>query len=77
MNVETIRELDEVRPFQPFVLHLADGRNVKVDHPEFIAIAPDGDTVVVFKSGGGVRLLDTPLITEAEKFPGRRSKMSK
>ena len=35
------------RPFRPFLIHLADGRQVAVKHPEQAAMHPQGRTVIV------------------------------
>ncbi|MBI2925942.1 MAG: hypothetical protein HYY24_09585 [Verrucomicrobia bacterium] len=66
MTIETMREFYEARPFRPFTLHLADGRNVTVQHPEFMAYHPEGGTLVVFQPGGALKILDVNLITEIE-----------
>ena len=48
MTVGRIREFYRAIPFQPFDIHLADGRTVTVDHPELMAIYPSGRTIAVF-----------------------------
>jgi hypothetical protein len=45
MNVAEIRKRI-TRGFQPFVIRTSDGREFKVPHPEFIAIAPNAIAVV-------------------------------
>ena len=47
MNVETIRDAQRARPFQPFTIRLADGRSFHVPHPDFMWLAPKGRTLVV------------------------------
>jgi len=49
MTIEKIRELYDVEPFRPFVIHLADGRVIAVPHREWLASAPSGRTVIIFK----------------------------
>ena len=71
MTLDTIRYLYEARPFRPFALHLADGRNVAVQHPEVLAFAPAGRTIVVVLPDNGVRIIDLELVTEVEVKPGR------
>lgn len=39
MTVEQFRELWRTQPFQPFTIHLADGRNLRVEHPEFLMMS--------------------------------------
>jgi hypothetical protein len=33
--------LGEEQPFQPFRLHLADGKDLRVPHPDFALVAPE------------------------------------
>ncbi len=74
MNMNDMRQVAGARPFRPFTLHVADGRNVKVEHPEFLAYTPDGETIIVLQSGGGFKILDHELITEIEVAPHRSAK---
>lgn len=50
-------------PFQPFVLHLADGRAVNVPHRDFVSIHPTGRTVIVYGDDEDLEILDVLLIT--------------
>ena len=74
MKIDSVRELYEARPFRPFTFHLADERNVKVEHPEFLAYTPEEGTIVVLQLGGGLKILDIGLITEIEVLPRRTGK---
>lgn len=47
MTVERIRELLDFQPFRPFIMHLADGREVAVHHRELIIAVPSGRTLIV------------------------------
>jgi hypothetical protein len=40
MDIAGIREALHKQPFEPFALRLADGRNVAVPHPDFVALHP-------------------------------------
>lgn len=40
MDVNAIREALHARPFQAFRLRLADGRELTVPHPDFVAVSP-------------------------------------
>ena len=42
MNISTIRAAIIAQPFRPFRLHLVDGRNFLVRHPEFLFLDPTG-----------------------------------
>jgi hypothetical protein len=79
MTIERFRELFDSQPFQPFTIHLADGRQVPVLHREFIAAAPTGRTVVVFQPDDSLNIIDLLLVTDLElKAPnGSRGKRRK
>lgn len=51
MASEKLHEVLRAEPFQPFVLHMADGRQIEVRHPELMAISPSGRIAYVFEQG--------------------------
>jgi hypothetical protein len=55
--------MHQARPFQPFDIHLADGRSVPVDHPELLLITPPGRTIGVGLSDGTIEIIDLLLVT--------------
>jgi hypothetical protein len=63
MIVEQLRGVLGAKPFRPFEIYLADGRSLKVPHPEFLAPSPAGRTVIVFFSDGGFEVVDLLLVT--------------
>jgi hypothetical protein len=75
MTSERIRELYDAQPFQPFVIHTADGRKLMVQHKEFVAFAPSGRTVVVHTPEDRMHIIDLHLIT-AVKVKKAKSKKS-
>jgi len=75
MRIESLRERVRSEPFTPFTINLADGRQFRIDHPEFIAVAPMGPRVaVVFDSrGNGYEIIDVSLVTLLSVTNGDRS----
>ncbi|MBI4582797.1 MAG: hypothetical protein HY717_02010 [Planctomycetes bacterium] len=69
MTIEKLRQLYTARPFQPFILHMADGRQVAVHHPEFLAISPSGRTVIVSLPDEAFEIVDLLLVTDLEVRP--------
>ncbi len=69
MTTREIRELYDARPFRPFAIHMADGRRVKVEHPEFMSFAPSGRSVHVFEPDGSAHWIDMLLVTDLERKP--------
>jgi hypothetical protein len=74
MTIEQLRQYHQARPFRRFVLHIADGSTVRVDHPEFLAHTPMGRTVLVGLPDESSRVIDILMITQIEVPPqnGRR-----
>ena len=55
--------MHRAQPFQPFDVHLADGRRLEVPHPERLAISPPARTVGVAVSDGTIEIVDLLLVT--------------
>ncbi len=69
MTIDQIRNLFQAHPFQPFVMHLADGRQIPVMHHDFIIAAPSGRTVIVYQPDASFNIVDTLLVTDFEVNP--------
>jgi hypothetical protein len=66
MTIEQLRAAYEETPFRPFVLHLADGREIPVHSREFISPAPNGRTMVVWQPDARMNIIDLLLVTDLE-----------
>jgi hypothetical protein len=66
MTIEQLRDFYNAQPFRPFVMLLADGRKVPVNHPEFMASAPSGRTVTVYQTDDTLNVVDLLLVTDLE-----------
>ena len=71
MTIEQIKKLYNAQPFQPFVIHLADGREIPVVHRDFIMAVPSGRILAVAPPDDTVDLIDLLLVTDVEVQPGR------
>ena len=69
MTIEQLRSMVNAQPFRPFVMHLADGREVPVHHREFIMAVPSGRTVFVCQPDDTVNIVDLLLVTDLELKP--------
>ena len=69
MTIEQIRGYHNATPFQPFVIHLADGRAIRVPSREFMAAAPNGRTIVVYQPDSTANVIDLQLVTDLEVKP--------
>jgi hypothetical protein len=66
MTTETLQRFIHAIPFQPFVIHLADSREVAVPRSDFIAHAPGTRTVVVTYTDNSVEVIDLLLVTSLD-----------
>lgn len=65
MNVDVIREALRKQPFRPFAFRLADGRELSVSHPDFVALSPR-QVIVVHPQDESVSWLEPLLIVSLE-----------
>jgi len=66
MTADELRQLLRGAAFRPFTVHTADGV-FRIAQPEFAALSPCGDTLVVFhKKDSAFDILDVPLIARVE-----------
>ena len=72
MTIERFGEMCHATPFRPFVLHLADGREIPVKHPDYVAAPPGGRVIVVFQPDQSLNIIDLFLVTDIEVKNGRR-----
>jgi hypothetical protein len=66
MTIEQLRNFYNAQPFQPFLMHLADGRNIPVRHREFLMPSPSGRTVIVYQPDDSFNIIDLLLVTDLE-----------
>jgi hypothetical protein len=69
MTIEQIRQFYDAQPFQPFVIHLADGREIPVLGREFMMRAPNGRTIAVYQADNTANFIDLLLVTDLEVKP--------
>jgi len=69
MHRNELRKLLKAQPFQPFTVHLPEGRQVHVFHHDFALLSPDGRTLVAYGTDPGVNIIDVMLISSIEIGP--------
>jgi hypothetical protein len=72
MTIEKVKELYSAQPFRPFVIHLADGREIPVHHRDFIMAAPSGRTLYVSQPDDRFNIIDLLLVTDLEISNGTK-----
>jgi hypothetical protein len=77
LTIEQLRTLYRSQPFQPFTIHLADGREIAVNHPEYLSFSPSGRTIVVHQLDDSFTIVDLLLVTDLEvgSGPGKLSQL--
>lgn len=74
MTIEQLRELHQKRPFEPFEIHLADGRTLTVEHPELIARSASGRTIAVARPDDVIETIDLLLVVSINPTPNGSSR---
>jgi len=69
MTKEEIRKAVKAAPFEPSIIHRADGRNLKVPTADHASLSPDGQVGHVWHSDGGSERVHVVLITSIEIEP--------
>jgi hypothetical protein len=66
MTRETLLDIDNRRPFQPYSLRLDNGDIVRVNKPEHCLVTEDGRTLVFNERGGNLKFIAVANITMVE-----------
>lgn len=63
-----IRELLRASPFRPFVIRVADGREYRIEHPDFV-LAPSTEIpqITIEEPDGRLHFISALLITSVEQ----------
>ena len=69
MEVNVVREARHRQPFRPFSLRLADGRELQVPHPDFVAVSPRR-VIVINPQDESHSILEPLLIVSVEYVGG-------
>ncbi len=63
MTAERIRRLYDAKPFAPFVLHLANSREIPAPQRKFISISPSGKRLAVAHADSTFDVMVTSIAT--------------
>jgi hypothetical protein len=73
-----IRELLQARPFQPFIIRMADGREYRIDHPDFVlAASNDVPQITIEEPDGRQHFLSALLVTSVERVGRQEASVAK
>ena len=66
-----IRQLLQASPFQPFTIRMADGREYRIEHPDFVlAASSEVPQITIEETDGSQHYLSVLLITSIERVGG-------
>ena len=71
MDIQGIREALHRQPFEPFTIRLADGRFLRIPHPDFVAVGPR--RIVVVGEDDSWSIIEPLLIVSLEGEASRSS----
>jgi len=66
VTIPQLRSAHRATPFQPFTVHMADGRSFRVPHPDFLTMSPTGRTVIIDREDDEFSILDLLSMTEIQ-----------
>ncbi len=70
MPPDQLRLAYNAQPFKPFIIRMADGRDITVEHREFMTIAPSGRFTIVVRPDDSYEVIDLILVASLE-YPAR------
>jgi hypothetical protein len=74
MRLEELRRVKNQRPFRPYRIRMADGREIAITHPDAVAWENEHSRVVLALSGGEHHWIEAVLITSlVEHIPASPS----
>jgi len=77
MTREQLVQVMHAQPFQRFRIHLADGRQLDVNHPDFLARSPSGRTAILYKPDETFEVIDLLLVASLEVLNGKAPRRRK
>ncbi len=70
MKIEELKRVKDRRPFQPFLIHVADGRSFEVRHPDAVSWGAEGGRILSYVSPRDEwELIDIALVTSLGSVP--------
>ncbi|MGO9596728.1 MAG: hypothetical protein ACLP7Q_01755 [Isosphaeraceae bacterium] len=63
MRIEELKKAKDQRPFRPFMIRMADGREVDVRHPDAVAWYEDAPRVAICATKDGWEVIEVGLVT--------------
>lgn len=75
MIADEIRDLQRANPWEPYTIHLSDGKALHVKHPDYCFLTPGNETLYVYSTETAREIIATRNVTRV--VPGARKTRSK
>ena len=69
MTLDPLEDACFAEPFEPFSLHLADGRELRIPHPEFLGFTSSKWIIIVYGRDDSRDVVDLELVTTLRFAP--------
>jgi hypothetical protein len=68
VKADEVRKLLHAEPFRPFAIYIADGGRLPVKHQDFVALAPSGRELIVYRHNqpDDYQVVDVMMVTQLE-----------
>jgi hypothetical protein len=66
MTRQTLLDIENRRPFEPYSLRLNNGDVIRIEQPEHCLVTEDGQTLVFNETGGKLKFIAIANITMVE-----------
>jgi hypothetical protein len=77
MLIDKLHELHRAEPFRPIIIHLSDGRRIRVGNPEWMAFWPESPRVLISNRDGSTTEFDSRLMTNLEVKSNAKKKRAR
>ncbi len=75
MRIEELKKAKDVRPFRPFLIRMADGREIEVRHPDAVSWGGEKGRIVSYISpADDWEVIDIALVTSLGSVPAASSR---
>jgi hypothetical protein len=72
VTIDGLSKWLQATPFEPFVMHLTNGQEVRVRHPELVARSETGRAIIVYTKGDAFEMIDPLHVASIDGKNGKR-----
>ncbi|MEM7807304.1 MAG: hypothetical protein AAF561_04260 [Planctomycetota bacterium] len=76
-STDSFRDMLKAQPFRVFDVKTADGDTLRVIHPDYAMISPDGTEVILYDKDNHFRIVAMDLIVQLEPVREKKKKAAR